>query len=52
MSQRNRIVVEYTLKTDAGFLVDKRERFVTLKAAMEFVQAYKHLMVGRPTVIS
>ena len=52
MSQRNRITVEYTLKTDAGFLVEKTQTFVTLKAAMEFIRNNKHNMVGRPTVIS
>lgn len=52
MSRRNKVVVEYTVKTDAGFLVEKSENFSTLKTAMDFVRAYKHLMVGRPTVIS
>ena len=52
MSQRIKVTVEYTLKTDAGFLVEKSENFSTIKDAMEFVRAYKHLMVGRPTVIS
>jgi hypothetical protein len=52
MSQRNRVTVEYTLKTDAGFLVERSENFSTIRAAMEFVRAHKHLMVGRPTVIS
>lgn len=52
MSQRNRVTVEYTLRTDAGFLVEKTQRFATLKSAMDFIQLNKHLMVGRPTVIS
>ena len=52
MSQRSRITVEFTIKTDAGFLVEKTEKFVTLKAAMDFIKSYKHIMVGKPTVIS
>ena len=33
MSQRNRITVEYTLKTDAGFLVEKTQIFAKIGRA-------------------
>ncbi len=48
MSQRKYIRVAYTVKNDSGFIVDRSEKFSNLRDAVEFVQMFKHLMVGKP----
>lgn len=50
MSQRKFIRVAYTVKNDSGFIVDRTEKFSNVHEAMEFVQMFKHLMVGKPTM--
>lgn len=48
MSQRKFIRVTYTVKSDTGFIVDRNEKFSSVRDAMEFVQMFKHLMIGKP----
>lgn len=50
MSQKKTIRVAYTIKNDSGFIVDRTEKFFSVHEAMEFVQMFKHLMIGKPTM--
>jgi hypothetical protein len=50
MSQKNHIRVAYTVKNDSGFIVDRIEKFSSVREAMEFVQMFKHLMLCKPTM--
>lgn len=50
MSQKKSIQVSYTVKEDSGYIVDKSKKFSSVHDAVEFVQMFKHLMVGKPTM--
>ena len=48
MSQKKSIQVSYTIREDSGYIVDKARKFSSVRDAVEFVQMFKHLMVGKP----
>jgi hypothetical protein len=50
MSQKKSIQVSYTVKEDSGYIIDKSKKFSSVHDAVEFVQMFKHLMVGKPTM--
>ena len=50
MSQKKCIQIAYTVKSDSGFIVDRTEKFSSVRDAVEFVQMFKHLMIGKPTM--
>lgn len=50
MSQKKYIRVAYTVKNDSGFIVDRTEKFSNVREAMEFVQMFRHMMFGKPTM--
>ena len=50
MSQKKSIQVSYTIREDSGYIVDKSKKFSSVRDAVEFVQLFKHLMVGKPVM--
>lgn len=51
MRYRPSVRVKYNIKNDEGFLVEKREKFPTMKDAMVFIrQLDKTRLIGKPIV--